>query len=86
LENGFSIELCHKKYVKSVTLSNHSHDRALFDGVLGSISSVNILEDSVIEFIGKNGVIRIDIDPLLIEKALCKRSENPNSNLEHRMR
>ena len=80
MDNGFSIELHHKKYVKNVSLSNQSHDRALFDGVLGSISSVTILEDSVIEFIGKNGVIRIDIDPTLIEKVFSKKSGSPNIN------
>ena len=73
MKKGFSVELNEKKYVKNVSLSNESHDRVLIDGVIGPISSVTILEESVIEFVGKNGVIRIDIDPVLLRKNLFEK-------------
>jgi len=72
MDKGFSVELKEKKFVKNISLSNESHERVLIDGVLGQLSSVTVIEDSVLEFIGKNGVIRIDVDPALLQKSLKK--------------
>jgi len=80
MDKGFSVELYDKRYVKSISLSNESHDRVLIDGVLGQLSSVNIIEDAVLEFNGKNGVIRIDVDPDLLRKSLLKQCEGQGSD------
>jgi len=80
MDEGFSVELYDKRYVKSISLSNESHDRVLIDGVLGQLLSVNIIEDAVLEFNGENGVIRIDVDPDLLRKSLLKHCEGQGSD------
>jgi hypothetical protein len=82
LEKGFSVELHKKKYITHVNLSDKSHDPVLIEGVLGGMSSVLILEDSFIEFQGKNGVIRIDVDPVFLFQNLSRKEETPDSDQE----
>ena len=86
MEKGFSVELHKKKFITHVNLSDKSHDPVLIEGVLGGMSSVLILEDSVIEFQEKNGVIRIDVDPVFLYHNLSKKGETHDSNQESRKR
>ena len=79
MDKGFSVELKEKKFVKNISLSNESHERVLLNGVLGRLSSITVIEDSVLEFIGENGVIRIDVDPVLLQKSIIKQCESQGS-------
>jgi hypothetical protein len=47
--------------VKHLAVSNESHDRVLFEGALGSLLDVTMIEGAALEIAGKNGTIRIDI-------------------------
>ena len=60
-EHAFSIEMKSKKYVRHISVSNKSHDRVLFEGFLGRLEEVSIIEGLVLEVKGVNGVLRIDL-------------------------
>lgn len=60
MEHSFSIELKSKKYVKHISISDEARDRVLFEGTLGQLLELTLIDD-VLEFIGSNGILRIDL-------------------------
>ena len=74
----FSVELESKKHVRSSSISNEAHDRVLFEGDLGRVLGVSIIEGSALELVGRNGVLRIEIDEELLQRVL----ESPGRELD----
>jgi hypothetical protein len=66
-----------KKHVKSISISDQAHDRVLFEGDLGRLLEVSIIEGSALEMVGENGVLRIDIDEDVLRRVL----ESPEREL-----
>ena len=58
---SFSVQLSSKECVKHVSLSDSKKDEVLFEGFLGELESLGIIEDAVVEFKGSSGVLRIDL-------------------------
>lgn len=58
-ERMFSIELKSKGDVKSVSLDGD--EKVLIEGSIGSLKQAQFLEDLVLEVIGSNGVLRMDL-------------------------
>ena len=75
LEHTFSVEMKSKRYVKSISISDEAHDRVLFEGNLGELLELSIVEGDVLEFIGVNGVLRIGITEKQLWKALRVASQ-----------
>ena len=69
MEHTFSVEMKSKKYVKNISISDEAHDRVLFDGNLGELLELSLVED-VLEFIGVNGVLRVGLTEDQLRKAL----------------
>ena len=61
LEHSFSVEMKSKKYVKNISISDETHDRVLFEGSLGELLELSLVEGDVLEFIGVNGVLRVGL-------------------------
>jgi len=61
LEHAFSIEMKSKRYVKNISISDEAHDRVLFEGNLGKLLNMSLVEGDVLELIGVNGVLRIGL-------------------------
>ena len=59
-----------KKHVRNISISNQAHDRVLFDGDLGRLLEVSIIECSALEIVGENGVLRIEIDEDVLQRVL----------------
>ena len=59
--HSFSVQLSSKKFVKNVSLSDSTKDEVLFEGFLGELESLGIIDDAVLEFKGSSGVLRIDL-------------------------
>lgn len=57
----FSVELQKKEYVSELVLSLESRNTVLITGDLGKILNIALLEEMVLEFLGTNGRIRLDI-------------------------
>ena len=70
VEHVFSIEMKSKKFVKNISISDEAHDRVLFEGNLGKLLELSILEGDVLEFIGVNGVLRVGLSKEQLLKAI----------------
>jgi hypothetical protein len=70
----FSIELISKKHVKNISISDEAKDRVLFDGDLGALTSLSLLDGRMLELEGENGVLRTAINEDHLQKVLS----NPN--------
>jgi hypothetical protein len=66
-----------KKHVRSISISDEAHDRVLFEGDLGRLLEVSIIECSALEMVGENGVLRMEIG----EKVLQRVLESPDREL-----
>ena len=61
MEHSFSIEMKSKNHVRHISVSNESRDRVLFEGFLGSLQDLSMVEGRVLEIKGTNGILRVDI-------------------------
>ena len=61
LEHSLSVEIKSKEYVRSISISNETRDRVLFEGNLGELVDLSFVEGDVLEFIGVNGIFRINV-------------------------
>ena len=75
LEHTFSVEMRSKRYVKSISISDEAHDRVLFEGNLGELRELSLVEGDVLEFIGVNGVLRVAVTEEQLRKALKAASQ-----------
>lgn len=75
MERSFSIELTSKKHVRHISVSNESHNRVLFEGFLGELEELALVEGAVLEVKGANGVLRIDLSEDELRKMLSQKKE-----------
>ena len=73
MEHAFSIEMKSKKHVKHISLSNESHEHVLFEGILGELEELSMVEGAVLEVRGANGVLRIDLSEDELRKMLSQK-------------
>ena len=73
----FSVEIESKKHVRSISISDQAHDRVLFEGDLGRLLEVSIIERSSLEMVGENGILRIEIGEDVLQRVL----ESPDREL-----
>ena len=82
VSRGFTAEISSKRYVKNISISNEAHDRVLFEGVFGELEELNLVEDNVLEIIGSQGTLRIDITREDLERLLDRKPEcGPSSKV-----
>jgi hypothetical protein len=60
-ERLFSIEMKSKEHVKSLTISDEIQGRVLFEGRLGELEGLGIIDSAVLEVRGSNGVVRLEL-------------------------
>ena len=70
-----------KKHVKNISLSNESHEHVLFEGFLGALEELSIVEGVMLEIKGANGILRIDLTEDDLRKMLA-RKEGLNRQVE----
>ena len=70
LEHTFSVEMKSKKFVKNISISDEAHERVLFEGNLGKLLELALVEGDVLEFIGVNGVLRVGLTGEQLQKAI----------------
>lgn len=66
----FSIELKSKNDLRNITLVNGSNDSVLVEGTIGELLQATFAEGVVLKVIGKNGVLRLDLEESDIERAI----------------
>ena len=70
-KRSFSVELKSKAYLKNFAL-NGEPEGVLIEGVLGELERAGFAEGLILEVVGSNGVLRVDIGEGEIEKAQLK--------------
>ena len=75
MEHSFSIEMKSKRHVKSISISDEAHDRVLFEGNIGELVELSLVEGDVLEFIGVNGILRVAVTEDQLRKALKLASQ-----------
>ncbi|MGD0804960.1 MAG: hypothetical protein ABSA11_12910 [Candidatus Bathyarchaeia archaeon] len=70
MEHAFSVEMKSKAYIKNISISNEAHDRVLFEGSLGELTKISIAEGDVLEIIGVNGTLRVDLSEEQLSEVL----------------
>jgi hypothetical protein len=70
-KHSFSIEMRSREYVKRISVSDNSRDHVIFEGELGELNALRIIEGLMLEVDGSNGVLRIDMTKEEFERA-CK--------------
>ena len=70
LEHAFSIELKNRRHVKHIFVSDEAHEQVLFEGSLGKLLGMSLVEGDVIELTGVNGVLRISLTREQIEETI----------------
>ena len=68
-ERVFSIELKSKRNLKNITLTNGLSDNVLVEGTIGELVKATFAEGVVLEVVGKNGILRVDLGENEIRKS-----------------
>ncbi len=71
-ERFFSIELKSKAHLKSITITNDSSESVIIEGMLGKLEHAWFAEGVILEVVGKNGTLRVDLGEDEITKPLLK--------------
>ena len=61
-ERGFSGEMASKEHVRSLIVSDESHGKVLFEGSLGELQDLGMVEGIVLQVRGTKGTLRIDVE------------------------
>lgn len=72
MKHSFSVEMKSKKHVRTISVSNESHDRVLFEGFLGDLQELSMVEGKVLEIRGTNGILRVDLAEENLRKMLSR--------------
>ena len=75
-EHGFSVELKSKEYVKRVSVSDDPRDAVIFEGFLGEIEEMGMVEGVILEIRAANGTLRIDLSEEELRRALARKKKD----------
>ncbi len=71
-ERSFCIDLKSKAHLKNIALTNASPEGVLIEGMLGELQQARFVEGVILEVVGSNGILRIDIREDGIKKVQLK--------------
>jgi hypothetical protein len=75
VNNAFSVEIKSKEHVKNISISDEAHDRVLFEGDLGELLDISLVEGDVFELVGVNGTFRVGLTKDQLQEAIRKVSQ-----------
>jgi len=78
LNHTFSVEIRSRADVRHMTMSNGTPDHVFFEGNLGELEEVSLVEDAVLEVRGENGVLRLDLSRGELKKVLNGKKKGRN--------
>ena len=59
--HSFSIEMNSKKHVNKISINSETNDEVLFEGELGKLVRIKLIEGVLLQITGDNGILRIDV-------------------------
>ena len=72
--HSFSVEMASKEHLNLVSVSNDLNGEVVFEGELGGLVRVELIEGILLKITGDNGVIRIDLTEKELSHVLSKKS------------
>ncbi len=70
----FSIEMVSKDHMTKVSVCNEPKKEVIFEGELGEIANIELVEGLMLQITGDNGVLRIDITECELAQGLVKKT------------
>ena len=67
------MEMASKEHVRSLIVSDESQGKVLFEGNLGELQELGMVEEIVLQVRGTKGTLRIDLEEDELRKMLEKR-------------
>jgi hypothetical protein len=71
--HSFSIEMISKDYMNRISISNEPDGEVVFEGELGELTHIELIEGIMLQITGKNGILRLDITEVELTQGLAKR-------------
>lgn len=72
LKLAFSVEMKSRDNIKTISMSNTPYESVLFEGFLGELEELWMVEEVILEVKGSNGILRIDLNEEELRKMLDK--------------
>ncbi len=69
-QHSFSIEMNSEHSVRRMSFLDKENGKVFFEGVLGELKNVTMVEDLMLEITGANGILRVDISQKEMKKHL----------------
>ena len=69
-EHSFSVEMRSKDAVKTLSFMEKENGNFFFEGFLGKLKTISMVEDVMLEIEGQNGIIKLDITSYEIENCV----------------
>lgn len=73
-EHSFSVEMKTKGAIKRISYLDKENEQILFEGCLGKLTCIKMVEGVMLEVEGANGTLKLDITQKEIEQ--CMKPEN----------
>jgi hypothetical protein len=70
-EHSFSIEMRSEHCVRRISFLDKENSHVFFEGFLGKLKNIAVVEDVMLEIEGKHGVLKLDITRQEVEKGLA---------------
>ena len=77
-EHSFSIEMKSERSIKKISFLNEN-GYIFFEGFLGELKNISMIEGVMLEIEGKNGVLKLDIMQHDMEKCLVMKNKSKDS-------
>ena len=71
--HSFSIEMISKDHINRISVSNEPNGEVMFEGELGGLVSIELIEGILLQITGDNGVFRIDLTEKELSHGLSKK-------------
>jgi hypothetical protein len=75
-EHSFSIEMKSEHCVRKMSFFDKENGKVFFEGFLGKLENVAIVEGVMLEIEGRNGILKLDITQQEMEKCLARKKAN----------
>jgi hypothetical protein len=69
-QHAFSIEMNSEHSVRRMSFLDKENGKVFFEGFLGELKNVTMVEDLMLEITGVNGILRVDISKKEMKKHL----------------
>lgn len=77
-EHGFSVQLKSREHVTNMVMLDKGGEAVLFEGVLGELEGLEVIEGAVLRITGTNGTLMIDLTEDELRDMLSKKKGAEN--------